>query len=140
MVPEMAELRWARVDLNTLRHDKFLALKADPSRHNWQAIASWTAALLWSVESKTDGFVPTYALDSVWGTAATAALLVKYRLWEKVDGGYLIHDFDHFQQLNGITKDLTSSRITGGRRGACSRWHGPDCWQEDYGCSHMANQ
>jgi hypothetical protein len=128
----MVGVQWVRLDANAAQHDKFLALKADPSRHKWQAISSYFFALGWSGGQGTDGFIPSYALGSVDGTAATAQLLKKYRLWEGVTGGYRIVNYEERQQMNGVTREIREAQVTGGRRGACQRWHaaGCECWKD----------
>jgi hypothetical protein len=134
----MVGVQWVRLDANAAQHDKFLALKADASRHKWQAISSYFFALGWSGGQGTDGFIPTYALQAVDGTTVTAQLLVKCRLWEVVPKGWRIVNFEVRQQMNGVTREIQEAQVAGGKRGACSRWHGDDCWKVGHGCTHVA--
>ena len=48
-------LPWVRLDANIATHDKILNLLSDPSKHKWQAIASYMFALGWSGGHGTDG-------------------------------------------------------------------------------------
>lgn len=102
---------WVRLDDQFYDHPKFA--QAGPL-----GLALWVTALAWSNRNLTDGFVPTSAIkrlvdfDGVaWGCwmgehfgggddaepIDVAAHLVKCRLLEEVDGGYLIHDYHDFQ-------------------------------------------
>ena len=120
-------LPWVRLDSNVAHHDKFLALMSDPSPKKWQAIASYFFALGWSGGQGTDGHVPTYALDSVHGTTATARLLVKYRLWEEATVGFKIRNYEERQELNIVAEAKRAAQSAGARKANCQRWHGPDC-------------
>jgi hypothetical protein len=125
-------LPWVRVDANVAQHDKMLALKADPSPRKWQAIASYFFGLGWSGGQGTDGFIPSYALESVHGTPQTARLLVKYRLWEEGVGGYQIRNYETRQELTIITDSKRAERSASAQKANCVRWHGADCgcWKQ----------
>jgi hypothetical protein len=125
-------LPWVRLDSNIASHDKILALIADPSRHKWQAAASVSFAFAWSGGQGTDGFIPKYALQAVHGTAATAQLLVKYRLWDERPDGYQIRNFETRQELTVITDAKREERHVNAQKANCVRWHGKDCgcWRQ----------
>lgn len=63
------------------------------------------AALAWSTEEKTDGFVPEGALSLLAGWVGislkaaknAASKLVEVGMWDRVDGGWLIHDYEDWQ-------------------------------------------
>lgn len=120
-------LPWVRLDSNVGNHDKILSLKADPSPKKWQAMASYFVALGWSGGHGTDGRIPTYALDSVLGTAATARLLVKHRLWTEAATGYQIVNYEHRQELAIVAEAKRAAQSAGGRKSRCQTNHGPDC-------------
>lgn len=120
-------LPWVRLDANVGTHDKILGLIADPSPKKWQALSSYFIALAWSGGQGTDGKVPSYALQSVQGTTATARLLVKYDLWLEGTACWLIKNFDQRQELDVVAEAKRSARILSARKAACIRHHGADC-------------
>lgn len=120
-------LPWVRLDSNIAIHDKILALMADPSPKRYQAAASYMFALGWCGAAERDGDIPTYALPTVHGNAASAALLVKHRLWGEVEGGYLIRNWTEYQQLAEVTENKRRAAHTASLKANCVRWHGEDC-------------
>ena len=125
-------LPWVRLDSNIAQHDKILALKADPSAKRWQAIASYMFSLGWSGGQGTDGFIPSYALESVHGTAQTARLLVKYNLWIEGVAGYQIVNYAERQELAIVTEAKRAAQSMGGKKARCRQNHGPECgcWRD----------
>jgi hypothetical protein len=128
-------LPWVRLDSNVASHDKILGLKHDPSPKKWQAMASYFCALAWSGGQGTDGYIPAYALETIHGTAATARLLVKHRLWEEAVAGYKIRNYEARQELEVVSAGKREAKRVAAEKGNCSRWHGADCWQAGRGCS-----
>lgn len=124
-------LPWVRLDSNIATHDKILNLVSDPSALRWQAAASYMFALAWSGGQGTDGKIASVALGFVHGNAKTARLLVKYRLWAEVAGGYVIVNFELRQQINEISDAIRAAQSTGGKRGNCRRYHGDLCWKQN---------
>ena len=122
-------LPWVRLDANIASHDKVLNLLTDPSPLKWQAFASYICALGWSGGQGTDGRIPTSALGFVHGTAKTARLLVKYRLWKEAVGGYEVVNFGTRQQVNEVSDAIRASQSQGGKHGNCIRHHGDLCWK-----------
>lgn len=68
------------------------------------ALRLWLHALCWSKEHLTDGFIPDDMVPSLHrqATKVVTELLVvrvpgKQALWQKVDGGYRIHDYSDWQ-------------------------------------------
>lgn len=120
-------LPWVRLDANIPSHDKILHLLSDPSPKRWQACTSYMFSMAWSGGHGTDGFIPTVALAAVQGTAVTARLLVKYRLWEEATAGYAIRNFDTRQELTIISEAKRHAQKLGGLKGSCIKHHGPDC-------------
>lgn len=125
-------LPWVRLDSNVAQHDKILALINDKSPKKWQAMSSYFFALAWSGGQGTDGFIPSYALNSVHGTQQTARLLVMYRLWEEGLAGYRIVNYETRQELTIVAEAKRAAQAAGARKANCKRWHGPDCgcWKE----------
>lgn len=120
-------LPWVRLDSNIAIHDKILALMADPSPKRHQAAASYMFALAWCGAAERDGDIPAYALPTVHGSAAAAALLVKYRLWTEVENGYAIRNYEQYQQLAQVTENKRQAAHVAGVKANCVRWHGEGC-------------
>lgn len=122
-------LPWFRVDSHIASHDKILMLLSDPSPKRWQASFSYVCAIGWSVDQGTDGRIPPMALPFVHGNAATARLLVTYRLWHEAPHGWEIVNFAERQQLDAITAGKQEAARFAAAKGNCIRWHGPGCWK-----------
>lgn len=125
-------LPWFRVDSNIGMHDKILALLSDPSPAKWQAFASYISAIGWSAGAGTDGKVPNFALGMTHGTAKTARLLVKYRLWNEATAGFQIVNFEQRQQLSLVREAHESAKTRASQKANCVRWHGDSCWQGNH--------
>ena len=127
-------LPWIRLDSFIATHDKILDLLADPApkADRFQAAASYMFALGWSGGNGTDGYIRDSALPFVHGSRPAALLLVKYRLWEPVPGGWRIPNFEQRQELAVIAEAKRAAQRAGARKGNCIRHHGPDCgcWRE----------
>lgn len=61
------------------------------------AIGLWCRAGSWCQKYLTDGYVPASAIEALGGSEASAAALVKSRLWELRPGGYQFHEWDERQ-------------------------------------------
>jgi len=86
-------MTWVRIDEGFPEHPKVIA--AGP-------IASWlhVCALAYCNRQLTDGVITTAVLARLSDgrrNTAHAAALVEAGLWEVIDGGWLIHDFLHYQ-------------------------------------------
>lgn len=130
-------LPWARTDTNIATHDKILSLAHDPSPKRWQALSSYLVAYPWSVGQGTDGSIPAYALPTVFGTPATARLLVKHRLWVEETASWRIVNFDKRQPSAQIAAEALEEKKRAGAKGNCVRWHGANCWQKGR-CTNVA--
>lgn len=130
-------LPWARTDTNIATHDKILSLANDPSPRRWQALSSYLVAYPWSVGQGTDGVIPSYALQTVFGTPQTARLLVKHRLWIEEGAAWRIVNFDKRQPTADVAESALLDKRNAGAKGNCVRWHGADCWQKGR-CTHVA--
>lgn len=102
-----------RVDSSVPRHRKFQQAGPAPS---WL----WLCGLAYCQEGLTDGFIPVESIDYLGVKNATrlASHLVKAGLWEKVDGGWQVHDYlkhnRSAMQVNGIKKNRRESGRIGG--------------------------
>jgi hypothetical protein len=127
-------LHWFRVDSNIAMHDKILALFSDPSPSKYQAFTSYICALGWSAGTGNDGKIPKTALSFVHGTAKTARLLEKYRLWEEATAGWQIVNYAQRQQISLVSDAKHAARAVASAKANCVRHHGDSCWT-DNGCS-----
>lgn len=102
--------RWGKVDARMKDHPKMLALEAMGERAFEGARSLWLAAFNHVTGQRSDGFVPELMLRklSPFGKHEKhAASLVSVGLWDKVDGGYVFHDYlDHNQSSEDAVDDL----------------------------------
>lgn len=94
---------WGRLDDGLYDHPKL----DDLGGQRLPAIGLWTLAISWSNRWLTDGHVPFSRVRALGGSATIADRLVTAGLFEKVDDGYLIHDFLEF---NDSRADVEAKR------------------------------
>jgi hypothetical protein len=104
-------MSWVKIDDGAPDHPKQLKAGAE-------ACWLWVCGLAYCNRQtkRRDGFIPEEkvpALYPVRGATRLAEKLVEVGLWERVTGGYLVHDYLEFQP----TADLRSARAEAGRRG-----------------------
>jgi hypothetical protein len=89
-------MAWFTVDDQMHGHPKLAEI--DPARFA-EAISLWTLAGSWCANHLTDGRVPTAQLRKLvpFNPAKAAAELARVGLWDKADGGYVFHDWSHYQ-------------------------------------------
>lgn len=80
---------WFKVDDTLAFHSKVLAA-GNP------AIGLWVRAGAWSMQTLSDGFVPTHVARQL-GTRSEIARLCSAGLWVEKDGGYVFHEWDQRQ-------------------------------------------
>jgi len=115
---------WARIDDAFDDHPKVLALLEHDD--GAAAIGLWTLCLAWAHRNtrrkgKVPGRIPASLPRRYLGTApgrGAAKLLAGVGLWDVVDDGWDIHDFDQYLP----TAETSSARSEAGRRGAAARW------------------
>jgi hypothetical protein len=128
-------MSWARFDDDVLDHPKLLMV-SDLAAH------LWFKAIVWSRKQKTNGVVPRHVIATLLRVKKTDALAKELvdaippgksaGLFESIDGGWKIHDFDHFGPPQ--REELSETRAEAGRRGAAKRWQTdgkPDGKRED---------
>lgn len=111
---------WARIDDGWLTNPKMAAAGKDGR-------ALWIAGLLFATRELTDGFVPETALGLLCGSAdvkknAVKNLTTPWRegaspLWDLVDGGWMMHDYENYQPSGSKVKETREVRAEAGRRG-----------------------
>jgi len=91
---------WAKLDDALIDHSKvFKAGKLIGKNGPAVALGFYAVGLMWSNKHLTDGFLPEAVVEGlthVESPLSIAGALVKADLFEKVDGGFQIHDFDDF--------------------------------------------
>lgn len=86
-------MTWVRLDDGFAAHPKIAALPDNAFRLH-------IAALCYCATHLTDGFVP-YAAVPLFGirrVPVAGGALLELGLWDKVEGGYQIHDYLHYQE------------------------------------------
>jgi hypothetical protein len=100
-------MAWGRLDDGFYDHPKIDRLGKD----RLACVGLWTLTVSWCNRYLTNGFVPTERVLRLGGTTRLAAALTAAGLWEEVDGGYLIHDFLHFNEsADEIREDREAAR------------------------------
>jgi hypothetical protein len=110
---------WARLDDNFALHRKTLRAAALlPGEECLQrVVGQYTVALLYANKYLTDGFIPDEEITTMQGESI-AEVLVRVHLWERVAGGYQIHDYhDH----NDSAADVKARRKADSERKRLAR-------------------
>lgn len=94
-------MSWVKVDDQMPRHPKLLSLGRD--RLICQGV--WLDGMCYASGYLTDGFIPAAVLER--GCQRYADRLVEVGLWERVEGGYRIHDYHDYQPTRAV---VTESR------------------------------
>lgn len=123
-------LPWARLDANIAQHDKIVWLKSQ--RGGWRAISVYLFSIGWSAGQGTDGYIPDHMAPALDADKRTVELLTVARMWEPGLGGWQIRNYHERQELDTIATAKRMAQKVGGSKGACQRWHGPNCncWRE----------
>ncbi|MGD0121687.1 MAG: hypothetical protein ABSC46_03895 [Candidatus Limnocylindrales bacterium] len=106
-------MAWLKVDDRFYAHPK-LAMIPEPVL---PAIGLWTLGLSWSGCYLTDGFVPAGQVVRLGGTLELAAALVEAGLWDRVEGGYRIHDFLDYNPSRAGVEELRAAKSEAGHLG-----------------------
>lgn len=118
-------MTWVKLDDQWADHPKFLKVGDF-------AQLMWVKGLTYSARYLLDGSLPDEMvgrLVSVRAWKLVAQKLVDAGLWEKVDGGYLIHDYQKYQPLREAVlaeRALAALRMKRGRSGPRSPEHTPN--------------
>jgi len=122
---------WSRLDDALIDHPKvFAAGKRIGTNGPAIALGLYTVGLMWTNKHLTDGYLPTATVESfrhVKHPLAIADALVHASLFEKVDGGFRIHDFSEWNlpaaDVRAKRAHVTTERAKAGQNGARARWH-----------------
>jgi hypothetical protein len=100
---------WARLDDELLDHRKvFDAGKRIGANGPAIAIGMYAVSLMWANKHLTDGYLPKTTIESfrhVKDPLAVADALAHAGLFDKVDGGFAIHDFGEYNPSAKAIKD-----------------------------------
>lgn len=116
-------MAWARLDDGFGDHPKVLELIDTLNEMaGAAAIGLWTLGLSYAHSTmrtaKIPGYIPRSFVHRARVPAAVGDWLYDVGLWEKADGGWIIHDFDDYLP----SSELKAKRAEAGRRGAEARW------------------
>lgn len=122
-------LPWVRLDSNIASHDKIVTLLAE--KEGQKAFVLYICGLGYAGGHATDGLIPRASLPFIHGTERLAVMLVNQRLWEHTEGGWKIRNWDQRQELTIVAEMKRAGRKAAGLKGACKKWHGPqcECWK-----------
>ena len=122
-------LPWVRLDSNIASHDKIVTLLGQ--KDGQKAFVLYICGLGYAGGHATDGAIPRASLPFIHGTERLAVMLVDHRLWEHAEGGWKIRNWDQRQELAIVAEMKRAGRKAAGAKGACRKWHGPqcDCWK-----------
>lgn len=109
---------WVKVDEHFYDHPKWADAPGD-------SIALWLAAMAWcNRNDSTSGFIPdakTRGLVNVRQLGRTLQDLTQREAFHKVAGGYVVHDYEEYQQPERV-REIAGKRAAAGRKGAAHRW------------------
>jgi hypothetical protein len=86
-----------------------------------QAMGVWVRCASWAAGQKQDGYIPEDVARAIAKPADIAALTVPDGLWEKVSGGYQMHDYADHNMTAAEQKLLSEKRAKAGRIGGSKR-------------------
>lgn len=111
-------MAWVKIDDRFDEHPKWDNAPGD-------SIALWVAAMAWCNRNDSHtGYIPhtkTLGLVNVRSHKATIADLLARGVIHAHEGGYLIHDYEEYQQ-NEKVKAIRAKRAAAGKLGARARW------------------
>ena len=113
-------MTWVKVDDALWRHRKIAAISDDKVL---PCLGLWALALSWVGANLTDGYVSDRGLLQVAGSdvSVLADELVRVGLWERVDGGYLFHDYLSYNPTSDEVITARSVREEAARKAGRAR-------------------
>ena len=109
-------MAWARIDDAFFNHPKVRKAGKD-------AVIFHMAALCYSNAFMTDGFIADEMLELIAVQAfqrkanGLADRLMECQLWDRVEGGYLIHDYLEYNYSRQQVEEIKSKRSEAGKQG-----------------------
>lgn len=108
-------LPWVRLDTQFASNPKILELATSK---RWRSAFVYVAALAYSGQHSTDGYLPDTCLPFIHATSSDANALVEVGLWKPVVGGWEVNGWDEFQ----ISDEAAKRRRERAQKGAAARW------------------
>lgn len=107
-------MAWVKLDDAFFRHDKARSAGKDGR-------ALFVASLCYAADRRSDGFIADTHLGVLAAEAevrpAVATRLVEVGLWERVDGGYHVHDYLDYQPSSDEVEQRRLKRAEAGAKG-----------------------
>lgn len=110
-------MAWVRIEDAVTEHRKHL--KAGPA-----ACWLWVCGIAYCQRQLSDGFIPTEALPMIGvvrGFSRLVETLIEVGLFDRVDGGYRVHDYHDYNETREEAQhrkaDLSAKRARAGRLG-----------------------
>lgn len=113
-------MTWIKLDDHWDEHPKMLAV-------GMAGRALWLAGLSYSARNLCDGFITEAAMRNLRARAGVKGsksliALESAGLWHRVEGGWMIHDYDQYQPTKAQVMARKRARSEAGKRGAEARW------------------
>lgn len=109
---------WVRIDEHFYDHPRWCDAPGD-------SIALWVGLMAWCNRNDSrKGFIPaqkTVGIVNVRSLKKTLEDLVERGAVDRVSGGYLIHDYEEYQQPEKV-REIAAKRAASGKKGAAVRW------------------
>ena len=117
---------WVRIHDRIWQDDRVLDLAMRGDR-GVAAVGVFVMSVAWAHHSRRDGDLPRGCLPLIHGKKHHADLLVSVGLWESTKTGWRIPRYDDWQDTVEEIEATKRAQSTGGKVGACSRWHPQPC-------------
>jgi len=114
-------MAWARID------DKFLD-NPKVRKAGKEATYLYVSGLVYSSNQLTEGYISDEALGLVAykgfikNERTHAATLVECELWDRIEGGYQIHDYLEYNPTKEQIEEARAKKAAAGSKGAQARW------------------
>lgn len=122
-MPHDDGLPWVRLDTKMPMNKKIIRIVSKPN--GGAAAFAWVCSLSYSGLQGTNGFIGDWELHLIHCKPALAKLLCKEELWTRDDerGGYVVNDYEDYQQTRETTRMIRQSKAVGGIRGNHKKHH-----------------
>lgn len=127
-------------DDNILSHPKFVKAGED-------AASLWIRSVIYCNRHDTDGLVeadvvPAFTSKPPKIVAALVERLVRFRLWDVVEGGWRVHDFHDWnwtaEQREAHRREVSAKRSAAGKAGNAKRWESRNGSHDSPACDDNA--
>lgn len=108
---------WGRLDDSLYDHPKLDLLGSQ----RMAGVGLWAVSISWCNRRLTDGFLPASRIRQLGGTVRLAERLVEVGLFDRAEGGYLVHDFLEFNDSKLEAEAKQRQRRDAGRLGGQAR-------------------